>query len=300
MKLKLNSRVIHLFKLFLVLLTCISLLLLISCTGPAGPIGVDGPTGPEGKQGQQGDPGPAGPPGNRGLPGLPGPPGEQGVSETVESQLRASILIETEIRPNLTTLNDSLEIFGSGFNPNENVIISLQIDDSLQLVLSDTVTSLGGAFKVLIENIDADPRVLSRIKLDEVYTVSAKGSGGSIANAPLSIESSIDPLIVVTDKADDTEANFEALKDDLKASIVATVAVRGTRNSFWGSGFESNERVTLGIVGGPEFLVARNADSSGTIILEPIIDLSAGVYTAIAIGDKGSIATWPLVVVAEK
>ena len=160
MKLKLNSRVIHLFKLFLVLLTCISLLLLISCTGPAGPIGVDGPTGPEGEQGQQGDPGPAGPPGNRGLPGLPGPPGEQGVSETVESQLRASILIETEIRPNLTTLNDSLEIFGSGFNPNENVIISLQNDDSLQLVLSDTVTSLSGAFKVLIENIDADPRDL--------------------------------------------------------------------------------------------------------------------------------------------
>ena len=86
----------------------------------------------------------------------------------------------------------------------------------------------------------------------------------------------------------------------MKASIVATVAVSGTRNSFWGSGFESNERVTLGIVGGPEFLVARDADSSGTIILEPIIDLSAGVYTAIAIGDKGSIATWPLVVVAEK
>ena len=300
MKIKLNSKVSDLIKLGLVLLTCISLLMLISCTGPAGPIGLDGSSGPEGKQGQQGDPGPAGPPGSRGLPGLPGPPGEQGVSSTVSSQLQASILIQTEIRPNLTTLDDSFEVFGSGFNPNENVIVSLQIDDSLQLVLSDTVTSLSGAFKILIESIDADARVLSRIKLNEVYTITAKGSGGSIANAPLSIESNIEPLIVVAEQENDTDVNYEALKDDLKASIVATVAVKGTRNSFWGSGFKSNELVSLGIVGGPEILVARSADAAGTIILEPIIDLSAGVYTAIAIGDAGSIATWPLVVVEEK
>ena len=300
MKLKLNSKVFDLIKLGLVLLTCISLLMLISCTGPAGPIGLDGSIGAEGQQGQQGDPGPAGPPGSRGLPGLPGPPGEQGVSGTVGSLLQASILIQTEIRPNLTTLDDSFEVFGSGFNPNENVIVSLQIDDSLQLVLSDTVTSLSGAFKILIERIDADSRVLSRIKLNEVYTITAKGSGGSIANAPLSIESNIEPLIVVAEQENATDVNYESLKDDLKASIVATVAVKGTRNSFWGSGFKSNELVSLGIVGGPEILVARSADAAGTIILEPIIDLSAGVYTAIAIGDAGSIATWPLVVVEEK
>ena len=300
MKLKLNSKVFDLIKLGLVLLTCISLLMLISCTGPAGPIGLDGSIGAEGQQGQQGDPGPAGPPGSRGLPGLPGPPGEQGVSGTVGSLLQASILIQTEIRPNLTTLDDSFEVFGSGFNPNENVIVSLQIDDSLQLVLSDTVTSLSGAFKILIESIDADARVLSRIKLNEVYTITAKGSGGSIANAPLSIEANIEPLIVVAEQENATDVNYESLKDDLKASIVATVAVKGTRNSFWGSGFKSNELVSLGIVGGPEILVARSADAAGTIILEPIIDLSAGVYTAIAIGDAGSIATWPLVVVEEK
>jgi hypothetical protein len=210
-------------------------------------------------------------------------------------------LIQTEIRPNLTTLDDSFEVFGSGFNPNENVIVSLQIDDSLQLVLSDTVTSLGGAFKILIGSIDADARVLSRIKLNEVYTVTAKGSEGSVANAPLSIEANIEPLIVVPEQENDTaDVNYESLKSDLKASIVATVAVKGTRNSFWGSGFKSNERVSIGIVGGPEILVARNADAAGTIILEPIIDLSAGVYTVIAIGDEGSIATWPLVVVEEK
>ena len=300
MKLKLNSKVFDLIELGLVLLTCISLLMLISCTGPAGPIGLDGSSGPEGKQGQQGDPGPVGPPGSRGLPGLPGPPGEQGVSGTVGSLLQASILIQTEIRQNLTTLDDSFEVFGSGFNPSENVIVSLQIDDSLQLVLSDTVTSLSGAFKILIESIDADARVLSRIKLNEVYTITAKGSGGSIANAPLSIEANIEPLIVVAEQENDTDVNYEALKDDLKASIVATVAVKGTRNSFWGSGFKSNELVSLGIVGGPEILVARSADAAGTVILEPIIDLSAGVYTAIAIGDAGSIATWPLVVVEEK
>ncbi|MBR61333.1 MAG: hypothetical protein CL904_01560 [Dehalococcoidia bacterium] len=300
MKLKLNSKINNLCKLGLVLLTCISLLTIISCTGPAGPSGVDGPIGPQGKQGEQGETGPTGPPGSRGLPGLPGPPGEQGVSGSEESQVRASILIQTEIRPNLTTLNDSLVIFGSGFKPNENVVISLQIDDSLQLVLSDTVTSLAGAFKVFIENIDADPRVLSRIKLDEVYTVSANGSGGSIANAPLSIESNIQPIIVVTEKDDNKDEIYSNLKNDLKASLVATVAINGTRNTFWGSGFKSDERVTLGIVGGPELLVARNADANGSILLEPIIDLSAGVYTAIAIGDQGSVATWPLVVVAEK
>jgi hypothetical protein len=300
MKLKLNSKLFDLYNLGLVLLTCISLLLFISCTGPEGPAGRSGPDGPVGKQGLSGDPGPVGPPGSRGLPGLPGPPGEQGVSGTVASQLEASIVIQTEIRPNLTTLDGSLEIFGSGFNSNENVVVSLQIDDSLQLVLSDTVTSLSGAFKILIKNIDADPRVLSRIKLDDVYTVTAKGSSGSIANAPLSIEAKIEPLFIVSDKETDTDSNYESLKDHLKASLVATVAVKGTRNSFWGSGFEPNEWVTLGIVGGPEILVARNADSSGTVILEPIIDLTAGVYTAIATGDGGSVATWPLVVSEDK
>jgi len=300
MKLKLNSKFFNLYKLGLIFLTCISLLLFISCTGPVGSIGPSGTVGPVGQQGKPGEPGPTGPPGSRGLPGLPGPPGEQRVSENTPSTLEASIIIQTEIRPNLTTLDDSFEIFGSGFNSNENIVISLQIDDSLQLFLSDTVTSLGGAFKISIENIDADSRVLSRIKLDEVYTLTAKGSSGSIANAPLSIESKIEPLFVNHDKETDTDFNYELLKDNLKASLVATVAIKGTRNSFWGSGFESNERVTLGIVGGPELLVARNADSSGTLILEPIIDLNAGVYTAIAIGDKGSIATWPLVVVADK
>ena len=300
MKLKLNSKTFDLYNLGLVLLTCIALLLFISCAGPEGPAGSSGPDGPAGKQGLSGDPGPVGPPGSRGLPGLPGPPGEQGVSGTVASQLKASIVIQTEIRPNLTTLNGSLEIFGSGFNSNENVVVSLQIDDSLQLVLSDTVTSLSGAFKILIKNIDADPRVLSRIKLDDVYTITAKGSSGSIANAPISIETKIEPLFIVSDKETDSDSNHESLKEHLKASLVATVAVTGTRNSFWGSGFEPNERVTLGIVGGPEILVARNADSSGTVILEPIIDLTAGVYTAIATGDSGSIATWPLVVSEDK
>ena len=59
-------------------------------------------------------------------------------------------------------------------------------------------------------------------------------------------------------------------------------------------------RVALGVGMEDEILVARSADAAGTVILEPIIDLSAGVYTAIAIGDAGSIATWPLVVVEEK
>tara|TARA_B110000263_G_scaffold163584_1_gene142428 strand:+ start:604 stop:1506 length:903 start_codon:yes stop_codon:yes gene_type:complete len=300
MKLKLDCKFFNLYKFSLVFLACASLILFISCTGPAGAIGPSGTTGLLGQQGNPGEPGPTGPPGSRGLPGLSGPPGEQRMSDNTVSTLEASIIIQTEIRPNLTTLDASFEVFGSGFNSNENIVISLQVDDSLQLFLSDTVTSLGGAFKVLIKSIDADSRVISRIKLNEVYTVTAKGSSGSIANAPLSIESKIEPLFVNHDKETDTDFNYEELKDNLKASLVATVAVKGTRNSFWGSGFESNERVTLSIVGGPELLVARDADSSGTLILEPIVDLDAGVYTAIAIGDKGSIATWPLVVVADK
>lgn len=298
MKINLKSKFVKPYGLGLVSIAYISLVILISCTGPLGPIGDTGPTGPTGPKGATGDPGPTGPPGSRGLTGLSGPPGEQGKSGNGVSQPQANIMIETPIIPNATTLVDTFNVWGSGFNSNENVIISLKIDDSLQLVLFDTVTTLGGAFKVRIEKIDADSRVLSRIKLGEIYSLIAEGADGSLASAPLSIESNIQPLV-------DTPVEIPEEKDltpteNFRASLVATVAVKGTRNSFWGSGFEPGESVTLGIIGGPEILVARDADSSGTVILEPIIDLSAGIYTAFASGSEGSIATWPLVVVEGK
>ncbi len=83
-------------------------------------------------------------------------------------------------------------------------------------------------------------------------------------------------------------------------TLVATVAVTGAPNTFWASGFEPGETVSLGIVGGPGILVARDANDSGAVMLESRIDLDPGVYTVVATGSSGTQATWPLVVVAEK
>ena len=74
----------------------------------------------------------------------------------------------------------------------------------------------------------------------------------------------------------------------------------GELNTFWAAGFAPGETVLLSILGGPEILVARDANESGAVMFEAKIDLGPGVYTAIATGELSGRATWPLIVVEEK
>ncbi len=255
--------------------------------GEQGPLGAQGDTGPTGASGARGDTGPAGPSGLTGSPGVTGPQGETGPQGPGASQPQARI-----ISPVATlTLDEPLDVWGSGFAAGESIVVSLEIDAGLQRVVGDTTAGPGGAFRVAIDGLGGDTRFRSRVQFGDVHTLLASGSAGSVASAPVTI---------VSERPDEADIPGPAAPASPSATLVATVAVTGATNTFWGAGFEPGETVSLGIVGGPGILVARAANDSGAVMLEAVIDLVPGVYTAVATGSSGIRATWPLVVAEEK
>jgi hypothetical protein len=198
------------------------------------------------------------------------------------------------------TLDESFEILGSGFAARESVVVSLEIDDSLQRIIADALASDGGAFRVSIASVGKDPKISSRIRVGDVYTVLASGSEGSLASAPIKIIEEQPTLEQPTPTPIPKPSSPATPTPRTPATLVGTVAVTGAINTFWAAGFGPGETVSLGIVGGPVILVARDANESGAVMLEARIDLDPGVYTAIATGSSGLEAAWPLVVVAEK
>jgi Zn-dependent alcohol dehydrogenase len=168
--------------------------------------------------------------------------------------------------------------------------VSLEIGEGLGRVVGDATAGQGGAFGVAIDAAGGDSRFRSRVQFGEVHTLLASGSEGTAASAPVTI---------VAEKSVAT-ASPTSPAPAASATLVATVAVTGLTNTFWAAGFEPGETVSLGIVGGPAILVARDANDSGAVMLEARMDLGPGVYTAIATGASGIQATWPLVVATEK
>ena len=296
-------------------------LVLVACTGPAGERGPEGPQGPAGPQGTEGDRGSegpvgetgpegpagssgvAGPPGVPGLPGLAGPPGADAAQPQTKITVNKSDL----------TLEESLEIWGSGFNPGESVTVLLQIDDALQRIVGDTTASPGGAFRAQFEEIGGDARTKARVLRGEVYALLALGSAGSKASAPVKIVAQPTPLPEPTSTPTPTPTPAPTpaptptptpeptpVPPSPSTSLIAATTATGERTTMWGAGFQPNEMVTAGIVGGPAVLVGRQANESGAVILEVTVDLAPGIYTVKATGDMGSEATAPLVVVEEK
>ncbi len=273
---------------------CVSLAL-AACAGPAGETGPAGPAGqagPAGPPGSAGETGPVGPSGERGPAGVTGPAGESGpAAPRPQASLAASA--------GTITLDERFEVWGAGFAPGEGVIVSLEIDDLVQRVVGDAAASEGGAFRIVVDGVGGDARLRSRVRDGQVYTLLALGSEGSAASAAVAVilerpAPVPEPTPAPTAVPEATPAPASA------ATLVATVALTGATNTFWASGFEPGEMVSLGIVGGPEILVARGANDSGAVLLEARIDLDPGVYTAVATGESGRRATWPLVVVDEK
>ena len=255
--------------------------------GEQGPSGAQGETGPTGASGAKGDTGPAGPSGLTGSTGVTGPQGETGPGGPSAKQPQARIIASVAT----LTLDEPLEVWGSGFAAGESVVVSLEIDAGLSRVVGDTTAGPGGSFRVAIDGLGGDTRFRSRVQFGDVYTLLVSGSADSAASAPVTI---------VSERPDEADIPSPAPVASPSATLVATVAVAGATNTFWGAGFEPGETVSLGIVGGPGILVARAANNSGAVMLEAVIDLVPGVYTAVATGSSGIRATWPLVVAAEK
>ena len=115
-------------KLFIYLIPLLALSLILGCAGD-GPQGPEGPQGNKGKVGEKGDPGI---PGIQGISGPPGPAGAIGPSGNDAPQPQATIIT---IQDTEFTANESIEIWGSGFNPRETITMSIQFSDTLNIII---------------------------------------------------------------------------------------------------------------------------------------------------------------------
>lgn len=253
----------------------IAALLLVACDS--------GEPGRQGASGDQGVPGETGPPGGPGRPGAPGAEGPTGPPGKDAPAPQARIIVD-KIR---LTLDESLEIWGSGFEPGESITIQLEIDGLLNRILGDTTATTSGSFRVEFDEIGGDTRTQARITTGEIYTLLARGSSGSTASFPVMV---VDPVKVISSSPTPSPST----------SLLAEVVVKGKFSRFWGAGFEPDEIVSISVINGPQVRVAGRANSSGAFEVEVEVNLDPGVYTVKAVGDMGSEATTPLVVVFEK
>jgi hypothetical protein len=157
------------------------------------------------------------------------------------------------------------------------------VDDSQQLILgggrgSQISANASGAFSMTFDSIDASSAGFK--------TLMASGEDGSVASTPIRIVDRVDPATSVS------------------TSLSAAATVVGENISIWGAGFASGESVTIVAVaasaGDDRILVGASANASGAFAVESSNALEIGIYSVRAIGDMGSEATAPLVIVESK
>ena len=307
-----------------------SILVLVACTGPQGepglpglpgnpgnpgPLGISGEPGLAGLPGNPGNSGNPGPQGPQGTEGLQGPPGLPGVSP------EASLMVSSGVM----SVDESINISGSGFLPGEPVTLVLVIDNIVSYVVGgrtaeQPTANAAGAFAVSFDSIKGEGRG-ERGALERapgIRTLRAEGEDGSRASSPVMITSADAPVASVSTSlraAAETvlipPKGEEELKEDedpvTNLDVVFTIT---------GAGFMPGEAVTLTIInmtpGADKILIGGAANDSGAFQLtttmsgaadEPdtpwealAMPIEPGVYTLLAEGGSGSEATDALVV----
>ena len=267
------------------LLISVLVFALVACEGPAGPAGLPGlpgnpgNPGPEGSQGPQGDPGMPGLPGNAGEPGNPGPPGPQGLQGPAGADA-VSPEAALAISKGVMALGEPFEVWGSGFRVGEPVLIRFIADNSNQPILGNATANAAGSFSASFAGIGGSTT-------RGIRAIAAIGADGSVASVPV--------MIVATSSPDPSPSS---------SLLVAEVAT-GDATTIWGAGFIAGESVSVtalsaGVGGTDIILVGGEANDSGALMLSVTISLDPGIYTAQALGNEGSQATAPLVVVETK
>ena len=240
--------------------------------GSAGISGAQGPQGEPGLPGLPGNPGPAG------APGLQGPAGPDG-SDAVAPEGNIAV------SKSRITMSEEFSVSGSGFKPNEPVVIQLRIDSTLSPIIGggrgSQVTANGaGAFEVSFDFVSQKGAVISRA--GGPSTVFAQGGSGSKASAPVTIVSSSSPA------------------GSVSASLAATPAEAGGTSVVYGAGFKAGEMVSIIGVGAADgvdkILAGGEANASGAFQIDVKAALAAGLYTLSARGSSNSEATAPLLV----
>ena len=240
--------------------------------GSAGISGAQGPQGEPGLPGLPGNPGPAG------APGLQGPAGPDG-SDAVAPEGNIAV------SKSRITMSEEFSVSGSGFKPNEPVVIQLRIDSTLSPIIGggrgSQVTANGaGAFEVSFDFVSQKGAVISRA--GGPSTVFAQGGSGSKASAPVTIVSSSSPA------------------GSVSASLAATPAEAGGTSVVYGAGFVAGEMISIIGVGAADgvdkILAGGEANASGAFQIDVKATLDAGLYTLAAKGSSNSEATAPLLV----
>jgi len=243
--------------------------------GNPGSAGISGSQGPQGEPGLPGLPGNPGPGGAPGLQGLAGPDGSDAVAP------EGSITVSKQ----KISMSEEFSVSGSGFQPNEPVVIQLRIDSTLSPIIGggrgSQVTANGaGAFEVSFDFVSEKGAIISRA--GGPASVFAQGGSGSKASAPISIVSASSPA------------------GSVSASLAATPAEPGGTSVVYGAGFTAGEMVSIigvGAAGGVDKILAGGeANASGAFQIDVKAALDAGLYTLIAKGSSNSEATAPLLI----
>ena len=265
------------------------LFVLSACGAPgaAGAAGLSGHPGSPGSPGVSGSQGPQGEPGLPGLPGNPGPGGAPGLQGPAGSDGSDAVAPEGNIAVSKSkiTMSEEFSVSGSGFQPNEPVVIQLRIDAALSPIIgggrgSQVNANGAGAFEVSFDFVSEKGAIISRA--GGPSTVFAQGGAGSKASAPITIVSASSPAGTVS------------------ASLAATPAETGGTSIVYGAGFEAGEMVSIIAIGAADgvdkIMAGGEANASGAFQIDLKAALDAGLYTLAAKGSSNSEATAPLLV----
>ena len=305
---------------------------LVACQGPPGEPGLSGSPGnpgnpgnpgPRGPQGSQGDPGDPGLPGSPGDPGNPGKPGLAGVRGP-QGPAGEAIAPEAAIMTSnpVAYLDQGYEIWGSGYNPFEPVLIQVQIGTGVgeTATLGVVDANAGGAFRMVIS--DALSTTALGGKADALIAegvVSLKGLGADggvgstairvVAETPAPPEEEVPPSVAASLLAGSLAAD---------GSFQAGVIAEGGELLVIGGGMEPNEHA--GVFWVKELLCtvptehgasceAAGGETGTTLIRmgngttdkrgafsfgQEAISLDVGFYTLKAVGIFGTESTSPL------
>jgi hypothetical protein len=280
------GKLISLQALSTALVFSVLLFVLSACApGAAGQPGLPGNPGSAGVNGSQGPQGEPGLPGLPGNPGQGGAPGLQGPAGPDGSDAAAPEGNITVSKQNMS-MSEKFSVAGSGFQPNEAVVIQLRIDSTLSPIIGDgrgsQVTANGaGAFEISFDFMSEEGAIISRA--GGPSSVFAQGGSGSKASAPITIVSVSSPA------------------GSVSASLAATPAEAGGTSVVYGAGFSAGEMISIigvGAAGGVDKILAGGeANASGAFQIDIKATLDAGLYTLVAIGSSNSEATAPLLVV---
>jgi len=178
---------------------------------------------------------------------------------------------------------DGFSVWGSGFNAGEPVTLMLVVDQNLQIILggargAQLSANEAGAFMMDFDEFGGAAASIARAP--GLRAILAKGSDGNTASTQVRVVSSA------------------VAEPSLDSSMAASATVVGEVIMVWGAGFGAGE--PFSITAGGRIVSGGIANDDGAFAVESPNPFAVGVYTMKAIGNQGSSATAPLVIVAEK